>query len=170
MKKNLLSILILALLVVNLVMTSILMFTMTGTTNKTSKLVTDIASVLKLELETDEEAGDTVIPIGDRDVFDIADKMTITLLPGEDGKAHYYIVAVSLSMNTKHKDYKALKDEVVSKESIIKSTINEVISGYTYEQAVVSQEDMKNMILLKIQELFNSDFIFEVSFREYTVQ
>lgn len=170
MKKNLLSILILALLVVNLVMTSIMMFSVTGAMNKTSSLVTDIASVLKLELGTNTEDGtEDSITIADTEVYDIADSMTITLLPGDDGKTHYYLVAVSLSINNKNKDYKKLQPEIEKKESIIKSTINEVISGYTYEEAVQDQKGMKQKILTAIQDLFGSDFIYEVNFREYTI-
>ena len=55
MKKNLLSIVILALLIVNLVMTSIMMISVTGTNKKTAAIVTDIASILKLELNPNGE-------------------------------------------------------------------------------------------------------------------
>ena len=48
MKKNLLSIVILALLIVNLVLTSIMMFSVTSTNKKTGAVVADIASILKL--------------------------------------------------------------------------------------------------------------------------
>ena len=56
MKKNLLSIIILAVLVIDLVLTAIVMFSTTGAMNKTSKLVTDIATALSLELEADKQA------------------------------------------------------------------------------------------------------------------
>ena len=50
MKRNLLSVLILALLVVNIVLTGIMMFSVVGTSKKTSALVTDIATILQLEI------------------------------------------------------------------------------------------------------------------------
>ena len=58
MKKNLISIIILALLIVNIVLTSIMMFSVMGSSKKTTALVNDIASVLDLELKGsgDEEA------------------------------------------------------------------------------------------------------------------
>ncbi len=49
LKKNLLSIIILALLVVNLVMTAIMMFSVINVSNKNAKLVGDIAAVLSIE-------------------------------------------------------------------------------------------------------------------------
>lgn len=169
MKKNLLSVLILALLVVNLVLTAIMMFSVTGAMSKTSDLVTDIASVLNLELNAQVGEEDKMVSMADTEVYDIADQMTITLMPGEDGKVHYYLVSVSLSIDTKHKDYKSLNPQVAAKESIIKSTINEVISGYTYEEAVADQKGMQEAILKSLQTLFDSDFIYNVNFREYTI-
>ena len=50
MKKNLLSVLILVLLVVNIILSVIMMASVVGTNKKTGELVTSIATVLKLEL------------------------------------------------------------------------------------------------------------------------
>ena len=55
MKKNLLTILILALVIVNLTLTVITMISVTGTNKKTAALVDTIATVLNLELVSDEE-------------------------------------------------------------------------------------------------------------------
>lgn len=77
MKKNILSILILALLIVNIVLTSIMMFSVMGASKKTTQLVTDIASVLKLELR--EEDGEVItVPMEQTDVYNITD-LTIEL-------------------------------------------------------------------------------------------
>ena len=52
MKKNLISIIILALLVVNIVLTAIMMFSVTGAANKTAALVDNIATALtKCDIE-----------------------------------------------------------------------------------------------------------------------
>ena len=51
MKKNMLSILILALLIVNIVLTAIMMFSVTGTAKKTSALIDDISAAINLDLK-----------------------------------------------------------------------------------------------------------------------
>ena len=56
MKKNLISIIILALLIVNIVLTAIMMFSVTGASKKTAALVDNIATALDLELVSNEEA------------------------------------------------------------------------------------------------------------------
>ena len=87
MKKNLLSIVILALLIVNLVMTSIMMISVTGTNKKTAAIVTDIASILKLELNPNGEAetAEEVVSLEDTQVYDLPEAMTITILKRDDG-------------------------------------------------------------------------------------
>ena len=52
MKKNLMSVLILALLIVNIVLTVITMVSVTSTNKKTASVVNSIATVLNLELNT----------------------------------------------------------------------------------------------------------------------
>ena len=76
---------------------------------------------------------------------------------------------VSLSINKKHDDYKKLNPQVAEKESIVKSTINEVISSYTYEEALADQAGLRAAVLKGIQDLFESEFIYDVNL-EYMFQ
>lgn len=171
MKKNLLSILILVLLIVNIVMTSIMMFSITGMARKTSALVTDISSVVKLEtMEGVTEEPVASVSMSDTDVYDIADQMMIELKPGEDGKSHYYMVSVSLALNMKDKGYDTYGATLSTKESLIKGIITNVISSYTMEEIQGNKEAIRQEILEKIQEDFDSKFIYQVTFREDIVQ
>ena len=136
MKKNLLSIIILALLLVNVVLSGLVMFSVTGASNKTSALVDKIAEAIDLELQTDTEPGLSELPsIADTEVYVISDSMTVPLADSGDGKDHYFVVTVSLSLNTLNEDYETYgtEDVLKGKESLIKSEINAVISKYTLE-------------------------------------
>ena len=106
MKKNLISIIILALLIVNIVLTAIMMFSVTTTNRKTAALVGDIASAISLDLGTGEngEQEEEIVPMADVVTYTIAD-MTIPLKKGEDGESHFAMLSVTLSMNSKNKDY-----------------------------------------------------------------
>ena len=58
MKRNMLSILILALLVVNLAMNAFMLLSVMTTNNKTAKIISDISAALELEAGVElEEAG-----------------------------------------------------------------------------------------------------------------
>ena len=89
MKKNLLSVIILALLVVNLALTGVMMFSTVSANKKTVALVDQIAAILNMEVkpELDTESAKEV-SILDTDTYNIADEMVITLKKGEDGAEH----------------------------------------------------------------------------------
>ena len=93
MKKNLLTIVILALLLVNIALTAVMMISVTTTNNKTANLVTTIATVMNLELTGgpgSEESGGTPAPtLADTEIYAIPEatiplKVEIT----EDGKEY----------------------------------------------------------------------------------
>ena len=66
MKKNIFSVIITVLTVVNVVLTAIMFFIMVPTFNKTNNLITQVASVLNLELDGDSDAkGDADYKISD---------------------------------------------------------------------------------------------------------
>ncbi|MCM1539382.1 MAG: flagellar basal body-associated FliL family protein [bacterium] len=175
MKKNLLSIIILALLVVNLVMTGIMMFSVINVSNKNAKLVGDIAALLSIETKSaDGEEEQTSVSIDDTDVYVISDRMTIPFqrvseADGGDGKDHYFVVNVSLSMNKKHKDYKTYgtAEEMAARETLIKTEIQAVIGSYTMDQFKENQELIREEVLERIQTLYDSTFIFNVNFSDY---
>lgn len=172
MKKNLLSILILALLIVNIVLSAIMMFSVTSASKKTTELVTDIASVLKLELGSVGSVEE--IPMSKTDVYNIETPLQITLREGEDKTPHWCIVSVALSMNIKDKGYKKYGDaeSMQSKEPLIASVVIDVIGSYTIEELRNSdtQEAAKKEILGHIQSMYDSQFIYKVSFSDIKFQ
>lgn len=174
MKKNLLSIVILALLIVNLVMTSIMMISVTSTNKKTAAIVTDIASILHLELDTgdggSETAAATTVSMEDTAVYDIADEMTILLAKGADDKSHFAMVKVSLSLNTKSDGYKTYGATIGERESLIKGEISDAIGKYTADEIQPRSADIQKEILDRLQAMFDSDFIYKVTFSELIVQ
>lgn len=172
MKKNLLSVVILALLVVNLILTGIMMFSCVSANKKTAALVNDIASVLDLELtgggsNTEEVAA---ISVADTEIYNIADAMTVALRPSEDGKEHYCMCEVSFSMNKTHEDYETMAPMVAAQESKIRSIVIGVIGGYTKEEAQANQKAIESAILEQVQQMFGSKFIYEAYFRDVKFQ
>ncbi len=169
MKKNLLSIVILSLLIVNIVMTAVMLFSVVGTNKRTAAIVTDIASILQLELEAGDGTDQAPVSLADTDVYEIPESMTILLRREEgDVKDRYAVVSVSLAINMTHPDYEQYGD-VSTKESLIKSEIVAVISSYTASEARLSQDIICDEILERIQELYGSDFIYKVSISEMVI-
>lgn len=170
MKKNLLSILILTLLVVNIAMTAIMMFSMTGATKSTTALVAKIAGILDIEL-ADDNLQET-IAITDTDSYTVADVMTIPLKANGDGKDHYIFCKVTLYMNKKNKDYNKYgeAEKMKEMEDMIKSEIIEVMDSHTIDEVKADAEGVRTEILVKLQKMYNSDFIYKVSFSDVKYQ
>jgi len=164
MKKNMISVIILALLIVNVVLTAIMMFSVTSASKKTAALVDNISTALSLELASDEDYQEAV-PMADTETYAFAEDMTIPLKKSEgDDKDHYCIVSVTLSINTKADGYKDYGSDLTSQEGLIRDEINNVFSQYTVEEARDNQNVIKKEILDRIQQMFDSKFIYNVSF------
>ena len=174
MKKNLMSVIILALVAVNLVLTGIIMFSTVSANRKTIALVDDIVAILNLELEKPAEGAEAaeaeVVLPENSEVYDIADAMTVALKSSGDGKDHFAMCSVSFSINTQHEDYKTYQPMLAAKESKIKSEIIEVVGSYTKEEAQADVHGIENQILAKVQAMFDSDFVYEAYFRDIKFQ
>ncbi len=165
MKRNLLSIIILALLVVNIVLSAIMMVSVTSASRKTAAMVADISTIIGLEIEGLPKSDvSPSVSMADTEVYSIVDEMTIPLKKGEDGEDHYAVGNVSMSMNTKHKDYKTYSESMANMEGIIKDIIYSVMAEYTLDEIRADSDGIKQQILTKIQERFESDFIYSISF------
>ena len=170
MKKNLFSIVIIALLLINLAFTGFLAFAVIPAASKTSELVTKVATAIDLDLEDEDGNGLGNVTISDIEVVDIEDDMTINLKKSSDGKDHVAVLGVALSVNTKHEDYKALGESVTSKTSLIKDTIRSTVSQFTLEDMQDNQETVLKTLLDNLRKLFGSDMIAQVHFRSAIYQ
>ena len=102
------------------------------------------------------------LPEADVVTYDIAD-LTIPLESTDGDTAnHVAVITVTFSMNSKDKDYKAYGD-LSTRESLIKGEINDVVSSYTLEDIKVSSSEVEQQILERVQKMFDSKFIFNVT-------
>jgi flagellar FliL protein len=168
------SVIILALVTVNLVLTGIIMFSTVSANRKTIALVDDIAAILNLELESTASGEETteeqmVLP-ENSEVYDIADSMTVALKSSGDGKDHFAMCSVSCSINKEVPDYKTYQPLFAAKESKIKSEIIEVVGSYTKEDAQANVHTIEQQILEKVQAMFDSKFVYEAYFRDIKFQ
>lgn len=164
MKKNILTIIIMALTAINVIMTAIMFFVMLPTFQKTNTIITRVASVLNLELETDEEDGAEKYSVKDLESYEVVfdSEETIKLATGADGEPHYAkLTGFTLSINKASSDYKELSKTLEAQESQIKAIILEAMEEHTAED--ISREAVMEEALEKIQEHFDSKFIVSVS-------
>lgn len=164
MKKNLITVITLALVVVNLVLTVILTITILPETQKANELITKVCSAIDLDLESGSATSNANIPIDQIEVYNIDDEQTINLKQDGDGKDHFAMITVSISMDTKNSDYKELKPQVEEKVNLIKGDINNIVSQYRIDEIKNNQSAVQDEILKDLQKMFGSDFIVAVGF------
>lgn len=171
MKKNLISIIILALLVVNIVLTAVMMLSVTGEARRASALIDNITKTLNLELTAQSASGDRekeVVAIEDTASYSISEKMTIPLKDSVDAEgnlvSHFCMVSISFSINKKDDGYKKYTEDLSPQEERIKDMINTIFAKYTVEEAKGNEEMLKEEILLELRKMYDSDFIFDVGF------
>lgn len=168
MKKNLLSVLVLALLLVNIVLTTVMMLSVMSVNSKTSELITNIATVMNLELTGGytEESGVPQVSLADTEVYSILSAMTIPLKIDENGKQGYMVFNIAFSMNKKSDGYKTYGANVGSYQDLIKDEVLTVVSSHTEAECRGNIDQVKKEILVAVQSLFESDFIYKVSLSE----
>lgn len=171
MKKNLMSVLILALVVANLILTAILMISVVPQTKKANELVTKVCSAIDLELEGGKEKSAIDIPMDQLETVKIAngDSLTINLKSDNDKKS-YAKISISLAVDKKNKGYKKGLEAITANEDIIKNEIIKIVSNYTVDDMRDGQKELQDEVLVSLRKLFDSDFIVSVAFPTYTYE
>ena len=170
MKKNLISVLILALVLANLILTGILAFTIIPQTKKSNEFIDKVCNAIHLELESGESIS---VPIENIYVHNLTDEFTCNLKKGEDGKDHFAIFKVGFSLNTKSDEYDEGKgiDSLTAKETIIRDRVNSIVSQFTIDEFNADGNyAVKQEILKEMQSLFGAEFIVGVSFSSVNAQ
>ena len=165
MKKNLLTVLILALVLVNVILSAVMMFSVMSTNSKTAALVNQVATILNLELG---EPGEERVSLSDLSLWNLTMNNNRMIIPlaSEDGEAHYIgFEEVAFSLNTKAEGYKTYGEavEAGTYESIVKDVITETVSKYTLAECNTNFDMIKAEILKNVQDLFDQDFIHSVA-------
>jgi flagellar basal body-associated protein FliL len=167
MKKNILTIIIMAITLINTVLLVLMIFTVIPAANKTSRLIDKVASIVDLELESPEDEGED-FTVSDIETYNIEEKLTINI-KSTDGKNHYALMNVSLSMNSKNKDYETLSPKIQENENAIKEIVQEEFAKYTADEINTKKTEIKEQVIARIRELMQSDFIINVSFGSMTL-
>lgn len=169
MKKNLITVIILALCVVNLILNVLIVFVCMPSAKKTNNLISEIASVLNLELEGN---GDTpAVALENMATYSV-DAQVVNLKDDGSGDTHYVQVGLTLEMDKSSKDYESLNTVLQESGSAVFDEARNVIQNYTYAEVTdqKTQESIKKQILESVQKKYATQCIYNVSFSKFTTQ
>ncbi len=173
MRKNIFSVIIMALTAIDVILTAVMFFVMLPAFQKTNNLVTQVASVLNLELgEGDDADAAEDYTVTDIEYTDVAfdAQQTVNLKESSDGKDHYALFdGYSVGVNTKAEDYKNFGTEAItSYQSTITDIIRTVMQSHSNDD--ISEEVIKKETLEKIEEKFGTKCIVEVTLKNFMHQ
>jgi flagellar FliL protein len=158
MKKNMLTIIVIAVCVINMALTSIMMFVMMPAFSNMNNVISQVVSILNLELESEnsDEPSYSIKDIEVRTVtFDEDGKsQTINLAPSGDGNSHFGILTgVKFELNTTADDYSDVVEILDTKPSILLDVVKDVIASFKSED--ISEAAVKEQALARINDKLN---------------
>lgn len=161
MKKNILTVVIMAATIMNLILTAVLVFSVMPAMNKTSNLVDKVASVIDLEI-SGSEAEYSIQDLQTYAIeFDKAQNINLQKDAGDD-RAHYASInKIVVSFNSKAEDFADVQQTVQTADVYIQDIVKETVSQYTattVNESVVREEAVK-----KIQEKYGTKCIVDIS-------
>lgn len=119
----------------------------------------------------DYQEEDDGYSINQLETYDIEEQLTIPLkLSNGDSTRHYAVASVTIVVDNQHNDYNKYARLLTVKESLIKESVKQVIGGVTIEELSHNPEGVKEAVLDKLQNVFESDFIVDVAFRKLLFQ
>jgi len=171
MKKNLITVLILALCIINLVFNILLVFTFVPSVKKTNKLVGDIMAVLDLEISS-QNGGNGGFDVSNLSPFQLEQSNPINLAADGSGSLHVVQYGLTINLDKKAADYNAVVNNLTNSTSLLYDMTRNIIGKYTYDQVidVNVQNQIKAEILAALKETFNTECIYSVSFYNWVAQ
>ena len=164
MKKNLITVLIFALCLINLVFNILLVFVFMPSATKTNKLITEIAAVLDLELAS--QKNDNEFDVSNIEVFQLEQGNPINLAQDSSGEIHMVQYGISINLDTTSSDYSKVLANMQKSTSLIYDITNDIMGKYSYNQVIdVSvKKQIKEEIQKSLKEAFNTECIHSISF------
>lgn len=170
MKKSLLSIITLALVLLNTVLTAIMVFVIIPSTQDSNRIVKKVADAINLEMGDEENIDLSNIPLEECETFDLETKLTISLKKGSDGKDHYAVIYPTLLLYKNGASYSKNVATLKEKKALATQNIQEVVQKYTATELKNNPDAIRQEALKELQEIFGKDLIVQVVFGTTTIQ
>ena len=170
MKKGTMNIIILVLCLMNIVLTSIIVFAVVPAMNSTTALVNKISSAIDLEKEAKQQYTDG-ISIDSVKEYAFEEKMTVTLKADANGKTNYAQFSVVMALNTEDENYEKYEDTLSDNERLMRNEVEDVVKKYTKTELENNRDLIEEEVTEALRKMYNeTEFIYEVSISDLVTQ
>lgn len=171
MKKNILTIIILAATLINAVLSAVLVFAVMPAMNKTSALVDKVASVIDLEIE-DPNSEEQEYTLTDLQVvtksYDSTVNINLKRDAGEDTNHYAQLNGWQLSLNSKAEDFSKVMESIQANDVYVDDIVKDTIGACTVT-AMDDRAQIKKEIIKRIQEKYNTKAVVEISLTDLLI-
>ena len=145
MKRNILTIVILALSIVNLVLSAVIVFSVVPNVSKTNNLINQVSEIINLDLEA-QNGNEKIITSDDLDNYALEEEIIINLKKDTDSSKERYAVVskISLTLYNGVSDYEKVKKNIDESKDGIYDTIRKGFTSYTIDEAKANIIQMLN--------------------------
>ena len=171
MRKNLITVIILAISIINLVFNILLVFVFMPSATKTNKLITSISEIIDLEIASEKEKNGT-IDVNQLTAFELEQGNPINLADDGSGDIHVVQYGLTINLDKTASDYSTTQKNLTDSTALIYDTVRSIVGKYTYTQCtdVAIQEQIKQEILQSLRDTFNTNSIYSVVFYNWVAQ
>lgn len=168
MKKNILTVVVIALCLINLALSAVVVFSLVPMANRTNDLITQVASVIQLELEDPKADSITAVPVADREALEPIggeDEVTVNLKKDDPKSSHYAMYdTVTLTVNKAAKDYKTVTGLIATNNTYIMECVTTTLAQCTLDelQNDADRSELKKEIINKLNDYFDTSIICDV--------
>ena len=172
MKKSMLNVITLALVLINLVLTVLLTFSLVSTNNRTNKKVGEIIDLDAAGNAANGSQTGSAVNIDDIEYVEVksGDSTNITVSYTDSGKTHYVVFKVTLGLNKKAKDYSTKSTSINNGMKLIVSQITNEALKYSYNTVTTNKTTIEKNLLSTLQDQFETEAICSVTLSEILVQ
>ncbi len=168
MKKNILTIVIMAASLINLVLTIVLVFSIMPAMNKTGNLVDKVASVIDLEIESGKDKAEDYV-VTDLKTIPITYENSVKInLQKENANddPHYGVIdGIVVSFNPKAEGFKKVFDSITNNNVYVSDTVSEVIGEFTLTS--IDQNKVRQEAVKRLQEKYDTKAIVDISLTNF---
>lgn len=175
MKKSMLNVITLALVLINLVLTVILTFSLVSTNNKTNSLISKVSDIIDLDtgnVSASDGDSDKNVSLDDIEYVDITnnDSADITISYTDTGKTHYVVLNVTVGVDKTSKDYETKINSLKNGMKVIVSEVTTEALKYQYSEITAHKTTIESNLLTYLKDQFQSDMIYSVTLTKILVQ
>lgn len=165
MRRNMLAIVILAATLINLTLLAVLVFTVIPKAKRTDALIEKIVSAI--ELETESGIGKNYGEIAPEDQEEYVFQNEYVNLKPIGDEANVAMANITITVNKKHDDYATVQPLIEGKKTKIVAAVSSVLSDYAAAEVSLYSEEINELALEKIREIFQSKCVIEVTLHVY---